>query len=111
MNTYPSYIEIDGGFKYTPIKPVWEVDFGVYSQQIARTTATKYSFSIGYNLLNETDRDIILNFLIQERGKEFIFISPHNQQSYTVRLEGDIPTAEWQKFIYYKINTFTLKEV
>ncbi|WP_418186728.1 hypothetical protein [Aliarcobacter lanthieri] len=109
MNIFP--LNCPTSFEYEPIKPVWEVNFGVYGQQSPKTTGVKYKFYISYEIINKNEADIIEDFLIQERGKEFILENPLNDKNYTVRLSGEIPRFAFVDKNRRKISSFILEEI
>lgn len=106
---YPNYCI--NAFEYEPVKPVYEVNFGVYSQQSAKTTGVKYNFYLTYDIISKEDCAVIEAFLIENRGKEFTFNNPLNSTNYNVRLKGELPKFSFVDFNNRSIATFTLEEV
>lgn len=109
MANFPIYCPTN--FTYRPIKPVYEVNFGVYGQQSLKTTGVKYNFTLEYSIINKDECIIIEQFLIQNRGKEFTFQNPLNSQNYTVRLSGDLPEFSFVDKNRRKISSFVLEEI
>lgn len=106
---YPFFIP--SIFEYQTVRPVNEIDFGVYKQQTAKTTVSKKVFSLAYDYIKQEDANIIETFLDQNRGKEFTFKNELDGKSYTVRMKGDFPKFSFVEPGYRRIETFILEEI